>query len=311
MKKGKLWVVAPVFNDWDSAAELVDTVKSLNMNFFIKIVLVDDASTQYPIAYENLTKFRSSMKGASVQVLMLHRNLGNQGAIVKGLREACAKASEGDLFIVMDSDGEDRPSDIPKLLEQTLNFDIVVARRAHKKKNLNLRFWHEVFKVSVRFLTGKTLDFGNFSALNYRAVTRLLADPKVNTSFVGALLDSPYEINRVTLERGQRFHGESKTNKDSLFIWGFLALSVHSEKIFVKLIRVSILIGSLGLTASSLIIGLRIFTSKAIPGWSGLMLTLIASSLFQLIVILSGFVLIQTQIRNHDSQNHREIVKKL
>lgn len=45
MKKGKLWVVAPVFNDWDSAAELVDTVKSLNTNFFIKIVLVDDAST--------------------------------------------------------------------------------------------------------------------------------------------------------------------------------------------------------------------------------------------------------------------------
>ena len=44
MKKGKLWVVAPVFDDWDSAAELVDTVKSLNTNFCIKIVLVDDAS---------------------------------------------------------------------------------------------------------------------------------------------------------------------------------------------------------------------------------------------------------------------------
>ena len=98
MKKGKLWVVAPVFNDWDSAAELVDTLKSLNTDFFIKIVLVDDASSQYPIAYEKLTKFRSSMKGASVQILMLPRNLGNQGAIVKGLREAWGKASEDDLY---------------------------------------------------------------------------------------------------------------------------------------------------------------------------------------------------------------------
>ena len=57
MKKGKLWVVAPVFNDWDSAAELVDTLKSLNTDFFIKIVLVDDASSQYPI-----DNFRREMK---------------------------------------------------------------------------------------------------------------------------------------------------------------------------------------------------------------------------------------------------------
>ncbi len=306
MKKRKLWIVAPVFNDWESAAELVDGIKSLDTDYFLKIMLVDDASTNYPIAYENLKRIRFTNKATSLQILMLQRNLGNQGAIVKGLREVFEKASEGDLFIVMDSDGEDRPADIPKLLKQISDFDIVVARRANKKKNLNLRFWHELFKISVRFLTGKTLDFGNFSALNFRAVSRLLADPKVNTSFVGTLLDSPFIINRVTLERGHRFHGQSKTNKDSLFIWGFLALSVHSEKIFVKLIRVSVIIGSLGLTASSLIIGIKIFTSKAIPGWSGLMLTLIASSLFQLLVILSGFVLIQTQIRNHDSQNHIE-----
>jgi hypothetical protein len=306
VKKRKLWIVAPVFNDWESAAELVDGIKSLDTDYFLKIMLVDDASTNYPIAYENLKRIRFTNKATSLQILMLQRNLGNQGAIVKGLREVFEKASEGDLFIVMDSDGEDRPADIPKLLKQISDFDIVVARRANKKKNLNLRFWHELFKISVRFLTGKTLDFGNFSALNFRAVSRLLADPKVNTSFVGTLLDSPFIINRVTLERGHRFHGQSKTNKDSLFIWGFLALSVHSEKIFVKLIRVSVIIGSLGLTASSLIIGIKIFTSKAIPGWSGLMLTLIASSLFQLLVILSGFVLIQTQIRNHDSQNHIE-----
>ncbi len=310
MKKRKLWIVAPVFNDWESAAELVDGIRALDTDFLIHITLVDDASTDYPIAFENLKSIQLTKKETSIQILMLQRNLGNQGAIVKGLREVFEKANERDLFIVMDSDGEDRPSDIPKLLMQTSDFEIVVARRANKKKNLNLRFWHELFKITVRFLTGKTLDFGNFSALNYRAASRLLADPKVNTSFVGALLDSPFEINRVTLERGYRYQGQSKTNKDNLFIWGFLALSVHSEKIFSKLIRVSVIIGSLGLAASSLIIGIKVFTSKAIPGWSGLMLTLIASSLFQLLVVLSGFVLIQTQIRNHDSQNHIERTRK-
>ena len=157
--------------------------------------------------------------------------------------------------------------------------------------------WHGIFKFVLKSLTGKQLDFGNFSTLSFVAANTILSESSIKTSFVGTVLNSQLEIVRVPIARADRYFGQSKTNKDGLFLWGFLVLSVFSEKIFVKLIRISVVFASLGFLAVFLIISLRLFTSQTIPGWSGIMITLIGSALFQVLVTLSGFVLIQNQIR--------------
>ena len=293
----QIWIVAPVFNDWDSAEKLVSNLNSLNLQQKMKIILVDDASTIYGDSFQSIANNEIDVRKTKVEILKLNRNLGNQGAIAIGLSEAARQANPVDVFVVMDSDGEDNPHEIPRMLERLTRSNIVVAKRIRRKKSIVLFTWHGIFKFVLRSLTGKQLDFGNFSTLGFVAANRILSESSIKTSFVGTVLNSQLEIVRVPIARADRYFGQSKTNKDGLFLWGFLVFSVFSEKIFVKLIRISVVFASLGFLAVFLIISLRLFTSQTIPGWSGIMITLIGCALFQVLVTLSGFVLIQNQIR--------------
>jgi hypothetical protein len=231
-------------------------------------------------------------------VLQLEQNLGNQGAISRGLRFAFDNANPGDQFLVMDSDGEDSPTDIIRLLEFSGMHELVVAQRKHQKANLNLRLWHNLFKFALRFLTGKKLDFGNFSLISYQTCEALLSNSSIGISYVGCLLKSNIEIKRVTLARGSRYEGESKTNKDGLLVWGFLVLSVFSDRIFAKLVRVGVIFGVFSCLGVFTVLVLRLFTNLTIPGWSGLMISILGSSIVQILLLLAGFIMLQSQINS-------------
>lgn len=47
-------------------------------------------------------------------------NLGHQDATVYGLRRLASQIAESDLVVTMDSGGEDRPEDVPRLLAPLL-----------------------------------------------------------------------------------------------------------------------------------------------------------------------------------------------
>ncbi len=66
----------------------------------------------------------------SIELIELVCNLGSQRAIAVGLAEI-SHAHDFDAVVVMDSDGEDRPEDIPALLEEAERHtgSIIVASR--------------------------------------------------------------------------------------------------------------------------------------------------------------------------------------
>ena len=129
-------VVTPVLNDWESFALLrrdLGTVGRAN-DIHFTIFAIDDGSAD-PVPS------LPADQHASVQVIHLVRNLGHQRAIAVGLVEAFRQYEKQpfEALVVMDSDGEDPPRDIPSLLAalQGAPSGIAVATRDRKSTRLN------------------------------------------------------------------------------------------------------------------------------------------------------------------------------
>ena len=106
---GMLSVVIPVYNDEEVLHELlrrlIPVVKSLATEY--EVVFIDDASRDSSWAVlKGLQK-----ENPNLRLLKLGRNFGQDGAITAGL-----KAARGDYVVIMDSDLQDPPEDIPKLV---------------------------------------------------------------------------------------------------------------------------------------------------------------------------------------------------
>jgi glycosyltransferase involved in cell wall biosynthesis len=109
----RLTIVMPVFNDWESfRCLLTDLAACLSeRDCTVAIVAVDDCSVERPPATLELA---SPIIGASI--LRLSANLGHQRAIAVGLASIAAR-DDIDMVAVMDSDGEDRPDELVRLID--------------------------------------------------------------------------------------------------------------------------------------------------------------------------------------------------
>src|SRR6188474_2587228 len=128
-------ILIPVFNDWESVAlVLPELEKSLAAaSRRAELILVDDCSIARP---ENLSITDSLNAIRSIDVLTLARNLGHQRAIAIGL-SYIAMHRPCRAVVVMDGDGEDLASDVPRLLDA---FDksggdhVVFAKRTRRSE---------------------------------------------------------------------------------------------------------------------------------------------------------------------------------
>ena len=307
-----LWVVIPVFIDYESLELLLTNLNSLSVGCDLKIVIIDDASD---IQTPNIRKLKNHIckkSIASIDLLVLSSNQGNQRAVAQGVKFAFKRAKNVDMFIIMDSDGEDSPESIPQLLEESDDYSIVVAKRTRQKDNVILIFWHMVFKTTFRFLIGKPINFGNFSLLQYSHCKQIVSNRKLDTSYIGTLLLSGIPIKRIPINRGQRYEGKSRTSRDALFHAGFQILTVFSDRIFVRLLRIvaiSILVLGTGIVT---VFFLKLFTAKVISGWTGLMIAILSTSLIQLTVLLAGLIMIQINTKSEIEQNgHKMSIRKI
>src|SRR5438105_15401236 len=119
-------VAMPIYEDWESALKLcgkIDLVFRDEPSTQVTLLFIDDGSSgdirtrDFPLQLQAIEK---------VAVLFLRRNLGHQRAIAVGLaylQQQC----QGDTVVVMDADGQDRPEDIPRLLDAMKRSDHPVA----------------------------------------------------------------------------------------------------------------------------------------------------------------------------------------
>jgi len=294
----RLVVVTPVYNDWESFGTLLmhleDAFASHPVD--LSVLAVDDGSDQFPP-----TELCNCAPNTNVRVLHLSCNLGHQRALVVALSEAY-KAERFDAVVVMDADGEDRPEDVPRLVEEHLAnpSDIVVARRTRRSEGPLFRALYQVYKLCFRLLIGRPIFFGNFSIIPANRVKRLLLMPELWSHLAASYLRSRIPMRTVPLVRGRRYAGASKMNLPSLVVHGLSAISVFADVLVARILLTSVGLCALSALGVLVVVAIRIFTDLAIAGWatSAVGVLLILSMQALLVSLTSSFIILsaRTQI---------------
>lgn len=259
-------VVTPVYEDQASFAELCrhlgDVQRAPNALARFHIIAVDDGSLGAPPRAEAI-----SDSGLQGEVLRLARNVGHQTAIAVGLARAAAIPGI-DGCIVMDCDGEDRPEEIPDLIDavEPSRIDVAVAERARRSESLVFRFFYSIYRRLFKVLTGQTLRFGNFMALSPTALQRLSGMYETSTHVAGAVVKAKLRRADVPIDRGVRYAGASKMNFATLVLHGMRAIMVFGDLV---LTRMALAMVGLAAIVIAVVIGALIakLLGAATPGW--------------------------------------------
>jgi hypothetical protein len=262
-------IVTPVLDDWVSFAALVTEISDrfTGSDFAFHIHAVDDGSA-VPFDAADIMLPRGSCV-ASIEIIRLAANLGHQRAIAVGLC-AIAESGEADAVLVMDSDGQDRPADIAALLAGSRRHPrhVVFAGRVKRSESRIFRFWYCLYKLLFYALTGQAINFGNYCAMPMAAVRRLVHMPELWNNLAASVMRSQLPYMSVPTARGSRCAGQSRMNLVALMVHGLSALSVYTDKIFVRVLLAAGLVAGMagfGIFAVTII---RIATDLAIPGWA-------------------------------------------
>jgi glycosyltransferase involved in cell wall biosynthesis len=283
-------IVMPVYEDRESAKlllrELADVLPAPPY-----VVAVEDGSVREPLRIGDITG-----AGLTGEVLYLMRNMGHQRAIAVGVSYVAAHL-ETESLIVMDSDGEDTPQSIPALLERLRRGDVdaVFARRRKRTETLKFRAFYTVYKLIFKLLTGRTIAFGNFSALGPIAIRRIAAMQEAWVHYAASLLVSKLRIGEVPTDRGRRYAGKPHMNFTSLSLHGLRSIMVFAEDVLVRvgLFSVIFAVAATGMLGAAVVLKI---IGYATPGWFstavGLLLLMVlqAGVLTFVTLMVSGFV---------------------
>jgi hypothetical protein len=225
-------------------------------------------------------------------MIELVRNLGNQNALSIGL-SFIRDEIECDVVIVMDSDGQDSPSDLPLLLSAHHDHPraFIAAERSGRSEGLMFRGCYQLYRCIFMVLTGKRLTFGNFSVIPWRHLSRLCSMAELPVNYAAALIKSRIPVHCVRCFRGARYDGVSSQNIVGLIIHALNGVLVFGE---IALVRVSLFSGfliSCALVGIAVVGAIRFLTDYAIAGWAsnvvGILTLLIGQAmLFSLLAIL-------------------------
>ena len=167
----KISVVSPVYMAEGLIDELVSriekTVGEITNDF--EIILVEDQSPdQSWKEIQEICKDNPKVIG-----MALSRNFGQHNAITAGLDK-----SRGEWVIVMDCDLQDRPEEIRRLYDKSLEgHDIVLATRKFRKDNWVKKAGSKLFYSTLQYLTGIQQDR---RVANFGIYKRQVVDVLVN-----------------------------------------------------------------------------------------------------------------------------------
>ena len=270
-KVQSLSVVIPVYNDQDVLQELYKRLKpvldGLTANY--EIILVDDGSNDN--SWNEILLLRK--QDENVVAVKLTRNFGQQNSIAAGL-----DVSQNDIVILMDSDLQDRPEDIPLLINALINNDVSMAIaqwEERKDSPLKLFVSNLFYQVSNRITSIHTKPFlGVFRAMKREIVLEMRNFPERTATTLSILYFIGSDYVEVPLMRDARFAGKSGYNLSKM-------LSITFARIFsfsMFPIRLATYVG-FSISGVSFLLGIvlivRRFMGLVAPGWTSIIVLIL------------------------------------
>jgi len=305
----KIICLTPVYNDWESFSILLQNIErefeSVNERYKVSVLAVNDGSSE---------DFDSNefAKNIKVEIVNLKMNVGHQRAIAVGLQYINASKTEFDFLIVLDSDGEDRPEDILKVIakaEELQSQKIIFAQRKKRQESYLFKTGYFFYKNIFYWLTGQRINFGNFSCIPKKLLKKIVVQDNLWNHYSGSIIQAKTPFDKVLLDRGKRYAGQSNMNFTSLVLHGLSSISVYFDFLSVRILKLS-LFGILICFLSVIgVFYIKLFTNSSIPGWASNLILIIFSIILQLSSVTLIVLLMQLSSRKNIKSPTPDIYK--
>ena len=232
MNKKKHIISIPVFNDDQSLNKLLEKINEHLENFTTfqtEIIILNDKSTE-KITLEN-KKLKNFLK---VSMLTVKKNLGSQKIIAVGLHHL--RNIKDNFFVtVMDSDGEDNPFEIKKMLELAIeNIDYVItSNRKSRKESLIIKALYRLHLILTFIFSFKWITFGNFTTFSSININKILSDDNSWFAHSSSVIKN-CRIKRLYAKREKRYFGNSKLSLLKLIEHSIRVNAVFSDRILIS-----------------------------------------------------------------------------
>ncbi|MBE0618852.1 MAG: glycosyltransferase family 2 protein [Proteobacteria bacterium] len=204
-----LSIVLPTYNEEDNldplVAELVAVLPELRRDWEVECVFVDDGSTDR--TREKMLAAREQHPELGIRVVALDRNWGLTAAMEAGFR-----AARGEVVATLDTDLQNDPRDLPKLLTHLREADVAIGVRVNRRDTVVKRTSSKIANGIRNWATHEDIVDTGCSLKVYRKA--YLDRIKLFTGlhrFLPTLLKlEGARVVQVPVNHRPRVHGEAK-----------------------------------------------------------------------------------------------------
>ena len=266
-QKKILSIVSPVYNEAENLGEFYSRVINAtdNLNLEIEIIYINDGSQDSTI--DIITKQRQIDN--RITIIDLSRNFGKEIALTAGL-----DYSSGDAVIVIDTDLQDPPELIPKLVEKWREgYDVVNAKRIKRKgESLLKKVMSYIYYRLLFYLSDINVpkDTGDFRLLNKNALDALLKLREKHRYMKGLFVWVGFKQKEIEYEREARFKGKTKWDFFNLFNLAFDGLTSFSIMPLRLASTIGFLSALIGFFYGAVIVFKTLFFHEPVAGFTSL-----------------------------------------
>ena len=235
-------ILIPCFNDWKSLFKLLDNIdlqiKEINAEFSV-LVVNDCSSEEMPTLKTNYKKIKS------IDLVNIKKNQGHTRCFATGIKYI-SQNPNFDYLLLMDGDGEDRPEELPLLINTVLKKQnvSVVAARTKRSEGIIFKFLYQFHKILTLIFTGRNMNFGHYSCLT-KDDTILISNKKsLWSNFAGTAKKFINNLDSVPTERGYRYFGPSKMPLVGLVIHSLSIIATFKYQVLLRSIVLAIIFNS-------------------------------------------------------------------
>ena len=232
-------ILIPCFNDWKSLFKLLDNIdlqiKEINAEFSV-LVVNDCSSEEMPTLKKNYKKIKS------IDLVNIKKNQGHTRCFATGIKYI-SQNPNFDYLLLMDGDGEDRPEELPLLINTVLKKQnvSVVAARTKRSEGIIFKSLYQFHKILTLIFTGMNINFGHYSCLTKEDTILISNKKSLWSNFAGTAKKFINNLDSVPTERGYRYFGPSKMPLVGLVIHSLSIIATFKYQVLLRSIVLAII----------------------------------------------------------------------
>jgi glycosyltransferase involved in cell wall biosynthesis len=201
-----------------------------------------------------------------IRGIKLAHNRGHQNALLAGLLTA-----EGDIVISVDADLQDDLAAVEAMIDaHGAGADIVYGvRRKRASDTVFKRFTAEGYYRLLAWMGVEIVfNHADYRLMSRRTIEALRDYGEVNLFLRGIIPQLGFASSMVYYDRGERFAGESKYPLRKMLAFAVEGITSFSTAPLRMITGLGMLISLVSFGITLWAIGVRLFTSQAVPGWA-------------------------------------------